>query len=52
MPFMNQPPGLAPVFAAVSTYGRADPALRRFTQSSLNQEPAWRAKPRGKLGEG
>jgi hydrogenase small subunit len=46
MPFMNQPPGSLLSSSAVSTYGRAIHALRRFTQSSLNQEPAWRAKPR------
>ena len=26
------------------TYGRAIHALRRFTQASLNREPAWRGR--------
>jgi hydrogenase small subunit len=49
MPFMDQPPGSLLSSAAVMTYGRAIQALRRFTQASLNKEPAWRAaaKPRG-----
>jgi hydrogenase small subunit len=42
MPFMNQPPGSLLSSNAVSTYGRAIHALRRFTQGSLNKEPAWR----------
>jgi hydrogenase small subunit len=42
MPFMNQPPGSLLSSAAVMTYGRAIQALRRFTQSSLNKEPAGR----------
>jgi hydrogenase small subunit len=42
MPFMNQPPGSLLSSNAVSTYGRAIHALRRFTQASLNKEPAWR----------
>jgi hydrogenase small subunit len=46
MPFMNQPPGSLLSSSAVSTYGRAIHALRRFTQASLNQEPSWRAKLR------
>jgi hydrogenase small subunit len=44
MPFMNQPPGSLLSAKAVATYGRAIHALRRFTQSSLNQEPGWRHK--------
>jgi hydrogenase small subunit len=44
MPFMNQPPGSLLSSAAVMTYGRAIHALRRFTQASLNKEPAWRGK--------
>jgi hydrogenase small subunit len=44
MPFMNQPPGSLLSSAAVSTYGRAVHALRRFTQASLNKEPSWRGK--------
>jgi hydrogenase small subunit len=42
MPFMNQPPGSLLSSQAVQTYGRAIHALRRFTQASLNKEPAWR----------
>jgi hydrogenase small subunit len=42
MPFMNQPPGSLLSSHAVSTYGRAVHALRRFTQASLNKEPEWR----------
>ena len=42
MPFMNQPPGSLLSSNAVMTYGRAIHALRRFTQASLNKEPAWR----------
>ncbi len=42
MPFMNQPPGSLLSSNAVATYGRAIHALRRFTQASLNKEPAWR----------
>jgi hydrogenase small subunit len=42
MPFMNQPPGSLLSSNAVSTYGRAIHALRRFTQAALNTEPAWR----------
>lgn len=44
MPFMNQPPGSLLSSQAVSTYGRAIHALRRFTQASLNKEPAWRRR--------
>jgi hydrogenase small subunit len=42
MPFMNQPPGSLLSSAAVTTYGAAIRALRRFTQDSLNKEPEWR----------
>lgn len=44
MPFMNQPPGSLLSSRAVTTYGRAIHALRRFTQASLNKEPAWRKR--------
>jgi hydrogenase small subunit len=44
MPFMDQPPGSLLSSHAVMTYGRAIHALRRFTQASLNQEPAWRRR--------
>jgi len=42
MPFMNQPPGSLLSSNAVSTYGRAIHAMRRFVLSSLNKEPGWR----------
>ena len=42
MPFMNQPPGSLLSSHAVMTYGKAIHALRKFTQASLNKEPAWR----------
>jgi hydrogenase small subunit len=42
MPFMNQPPGSLLSASAVASYGKAIHALRRFTQASLNKEPAWR----------
>ncbi|MDQ3636369.1 MAG: hydrogenase expression protein HypE [Acidobacteriota bacterium] len=44
MPFMNQPPGSLLSSKAVMTYGKAIQALRRYTQSSLNKEPAWRKR--------
>ncbi|MEW6126073.1 MAG: hydrogenase expression protein HypE [Acidobacteriota bacterium] len=44
MPFMEQPPGSLLSSQAVMTYGRAIQALRRYTQISLNQEPAWRKR--------
>jgi hydrogenase small subunit len=44
MPFMNEPPGSLLSSSAVMTYGRAIHALRRFTQASLNKEPAWRRR--------
>jgi len=42
MPFMDQPPGSMLSANAVAAYGRAIHALRRFTQASMNKEPAWR----------
>lgn len=39
MPFMDQPPGSLLSSAAITTYGTAIRALRRFTQASLNKEP-------------
>jgi len=48
MPFMNQPPGSLLSSHAVMTYGKAIHALRRFTQASLNKEPAWR-RPNAKI---
>jgi len=52
MPFMSQPPGSLLSSHAVSTYGRAIRALRRFTQGSLNKVPSWRrpTSPPGALG--
>ncbi len=44
IPFMDQPPGSLLSSQAVMTYGRAIHALRRYTQASLNQEPAWRRR--------
>ncbi|MEP7076072.1 MAG: hydrogenase expression protein HypE [Acidobacteriota bacterium] len=52
MPFMNQPPGSLLSSQAVMTYGKAIHALRRYTQASLNKEPAWRQKERSKTGKG
>jgi hydrogenase small subunit len=43
MPFMEEPPGAKMSSAAVLLYGRTVRALRNFTQSSLDKEPAWRA---------
>ncbi len=51
MPFMDQPPGAHLSSTAVLTYGKAIRALRRFTQASLNTEPAWR-HPGGELDTG
>jgi hydrogenase small subunit len=42
MPFMNQPPGSLLSSQAVQTYGKTVQALRKFTQASMNKEPAWR----------
>jgi hydrogenase small subunit len=50
MPFMEMPPGAQLSSTAVTTYGRAVRALRRFTQKSMNQEPDWRT-PRGPRGD-
>jgi hydrogenase small subunit len=47
MPFMDQPPGSLLSSNAVAGYGRAIHALRKFTQASLNKEPAWRKKKKG-----
>lgn len=51
MPFMDQPPGSLLSTQAVMTYGRSIHALRRYTQASLNREPAWR-KTGQKLSSG
>ncbi len=45
MPFLEQPPGSLLSAQAVSTYGHSIRTLRRFTQGSLNTEPAWRGPP-------
>ena len=42
VPFMDQPPGSLLSTQAVTTYGKTVNALRKFTQASLNKEPAWR----------
>jgi hydrogenase small subunit len=42
MPFMEEPPGAKMSTAAVLMYGRTVRALRNFTKSSLDKEPAWR----------
>jgi hydrogenase small subunit len=44
MPFMDQPPGSLLSSQAIMTYGKAMHTLRRFTQQSLNREPAWRRR--------
>ena len=44
MPFLDQPPGSLLSSNAISTYGKAIRALRRFTQASLNKEPDWRRR--------
>jgi len=44
MPFMDQPPGSFLSSHAITTYGKAIRALRRFTQASLNKEPEWRRR--------
>jgi hydrogenase small subunit len=43
MPFMEEPPGAKMSSAAVLMYGRTVRALRNFTKSSLDKEPAWRS---------
>lgn len=52
MPFMDQPPGSLLSSQAVMTYGKAIHALRRYTQASLNKEPAWRQNGRSKRCKG
>src|SRR5262245_56188873 len=51
MPFMQEPPGAIMSSAAVLMYGRTVRALRNFTKSSLDKEPAWR-HPRPELTTG
>jgi hydrogenase small subunit len=43
MPFNEEPPGAKMSTSAVLLYGRTVRALRNFTKSSLDKEPAWRA---------
>ena len=42
MPFMSQPPGSLLSAEAITNYGLAIRALRKFTQASFNKEPEWR----------
>jgi hydrogenase small subunit len=42
MPFGEEPPGAKMSTAAILMYGRTVRALRNFTKSSLDKEPAWR----------
>jgi len=42
MPFMDEPPGARMSTSAVLMYGRTVRALRNFTKTSLDREPAWR----------
>ncbi|MGH7312800.1 MAG: hydrogenase expression protein HypE [Candidatus Rokuibacteriota bacterium] len=42
MPFMDEPPGATMSTSAVLMYGRTVRALRNFTKTSLDREPAWR----------
>ena len=42
MPFMESPPGSHLSRTAITMYGTAVRALRRFTQASMNKEPEWR----------
>jgi hydrogenase small subunit len=46
MPFMDQPPGSMLSTQAIQNYGKAIRALRSFTQTSMNKEPAWRSNER------
>jgi hydrogenase small subunit len=47
MAFMDQPPGSKLSTQAIQSYGKAIRALRAFTQSSMNKEPAWRTMKAG-----
>jgi hydrogenase small subunit len=48
MPFMEEPPGAKMSSAAVLMYGRTVRALRNFTKSALDKEPAWRRREASK----
>ena len=50
MPFMDEPPGAKMSTSAVLMYGRTVRALRNFTKTSLDREPAWRRPPGGSNG--
>ena len=43
MPFLEEPPGAKMSSSAGLMDGRTVRALRNFTQSSLDKEPAWRS---------
>jgi hydrogenase small subunit len=47
MAFMDQPPGSKLSTQAIQSYGKAIRALRAFTQTSMNKEPAWRTTKAG-----
>jgi hydrogenase small subunit len=51
MPFMDEPPGARVSSAAISVYGSAIRALRKFTNDTVNKEPKWR-HPRPELTTG
>jgi hydrogenase small subunit len=44
MPFMDEPPGGKVSTTGSRVYGRSIRTLRKFTQSTLNKEPKWRAR--------
>jgi len=44
MPFMDEPPGARMSTSAILMYGRTVRALRAFTKTSLEKEPAWRTR--------
>jgi hydrogenase small subunit len=50
MPFMDEPPGAKMSTSAVLMYGRTVRALRKFTKTSLDREPAWRRPGGGPQG--
>jgi hydrogenase small subunit len=51
MPLMEEPPGAKMSSAAVLLYGRTVRALRNFTQTALDKEPAWRAPHAPRSGD-
>jgi hydrogenase small subunit len=48
MAFMDEPPGAKMSTSAVLMYGRTVRALRNFTKTSLDREPAWRRPAPGR----